>query len=241
MSQEEFEKIESYLTGQMSEEQLSDFKLEIENNPDLKEKVEDLKTQILAVEEVSLREKLDSIHKDMSKISGSEKKSTKIVSFNRFFAIAASVAFLVALGYMFLGNNDQHDKLYAEFFKPDPGLVTPMSSSENYEFYRGMVDYKRGEYELAINRWQEQLKMKPDNDSLNYFIGMTLMAQNKLEKAKPFLQSVAAQTSSVFKPEVHYFIGLIALNDGDLNKAKEEILLSGYENSTKLINRINDM
>jgi len=69
-----------------------------------------------------------------------------------------------------------------EYFKPDAGLITSMGGNENYEFYRGMVDYKQGNYKAAISRWKDQLKLKKDNDTLNFYIGVSLMAQ---ENTKP--------------------------------------------------------
>ena len=39
-----------------------------------------------------------------------------------------------------------HQKLFAQFYQEDPGLITAMSSEGQYEFDRAMVDYKSGNY-----------------------------------------------------------------------------------------------
>ena len=137
-----------------------------------------------------------------------------------------------------LSQKDGSSNLFVEYFKPDAGLITSMGGNENYEFYRGMVDYKQGNYKAAISRWKDQLKLKKDNDTLNFYIGVSLMAQENTEEAIPYLKQVEKFEQSHFIPDVYHFRALAELNEGNTQIAKEYLAKSDSKAAKKLLNLI---
>ena len=237
ISQEQFEQIEKYLSNSMDAEERFEFDKILIGNDQLREQVDEQQILFQAVEEQSLREKLNEFHK------GIEVENTKVKSIRSYkkYAIAASIALLLGLGYwLTMGQKSAHEKLYAAYFAPDPGLITPMSATSDYEFYRGMVDYKQGEYELAINRWDSLIKLNPENDTLNFFMGVSYLALEDPSQALPYLKKVSDSSQSIFNPEVFYYLGLAELKEGNTEAAKVAFETNGSEKALEIISKLND-
>lgn len=237
ISQEQFEQIEKYLSNSMDAEERFEFDKILIGNDQLREQVDEQQILFQAVEEQSLREKLNEFHK------GIEVENTKVKSIRPYkkYAIAASIALLLGLGYwLTMGQKSAHEKLYAAYFAPDPGLITPMSATSDYEFYRGMVDYKQGEYELAINRWDSLIKLNPENDTLNFFMGVSYLALEDPSQALPYLKKVSDSSQSIFNPEVFYYLGLAELKEGNTEAAKVAFETNGSEKALEIISKLND-
>ena len=145
----------------------------------------------------------------------------------------------MGFGYWLLfRQKSAEEKLFAQYFKPDPGLLTPMSTTSDYEFYRGMVDYKQGKYELAIERWNPLLMQKPENDTLNFYLGVSYLAQEKNEEAIEYLSKAVNNPNSIFINESWYYLGLIYLDKGNTDDAIHSLRKSGLENSKLILQEI---
>ncbi len=238
LSQAEFERIESYLLKTMSFSDMEKFEQEMESNPELTQNVQSVKLRIEAVQDTARRKKVESYHAQLNTtpVKSIEGPFSRL----RVFSVAASIAVLVGIGaiYVWINGANKTDQLYAEYFKKDPGLITPMSTDQNYEFYRGMIDYKQGKYDLAIDRWEKLLTIKPDNDSLNYFIGLSLMAKENVNQAIPYLNKASTQTTSGFISETYYYLGLAELKSENINKAIEALEKSDSSKAKDLLKKL---
>ncbi|MFK7756276.1 MAG: tol-pal system YbgF family protein [Flavobacteriales bacterium] len=237
ISETEFERIERFLLGKLTESDAQSFLAELEKNSELVAKTETVKIQMEAVKDVSRKEFLDEVHSslDSNKVKPLDSPFSKLKS----LSIAASVAVLVGIGAIHVLSQNQSNDLYAQHFKADEGLITPMGSNDNYEFFRGMVDYKQGNYEEAIARWKGQLVLKKDNDSLNYYIGVSLMAQDHTEAAIPFLKQAEENQGGAFYQDVLYYRALAELNEGRESIAKEYLNRCSSPKAKKLLDLLN--
>lgn len=189
-----FEQIEKYIQNKMNADEKSTFELEMESNPDLKEEVNVLKDLVLGVESYGLKQKLSgrkigqtSSSEEISKVVAMPKKKASPL---RYLAVAASFAAVFFCGYWLLQPNTSYEKqLFADAFYTDPGLPTPMSETNNYNFYDAMVDYKMGKYEVALDKW-ENVRQGIGLDTLNFYKGMAFLNQGKLEEANEFLNQI---------------------------------------------------
>ena len=231
LSQEEFEGIERYLTDSMSREDRSDFEKSLMEDDSLNQKVKEMRVLFQAVEEQTLRDKLNDFHEE----STFERNKVKPIGSYRKYAIAASIALLAGLSiWLTLSQKPKNEKLFAEYFNPDPGLITPMGTTSNYEFFRGMVDYKQTKYKLAIERWNLLVDQKPKNDTLNFYIGIAYLARDESEKAIVYLSKAVNYPNSKFINEAWYYLGLAQLKEGHSEKAIGSFKKSNLKNS-KLI------
>lgn len=238
ISQQEFERIESYILGLMTDEEKKSFEGELNLDPKLRANVKDIKALLQEVERASLKESLDEYH--------SELKSTSVIPLlpERQFkwkplAIAASVLLLLAVSFwVFVGSSTQNEKLFMAYYVPDPGMVTAMGLQTNYEFDRGMVDYKTGDYQAAITRWEKLLAEKPDNDTLNYFLGSAFLAVGNPDQAKSYLEKTILMESSIFQKEASWYLGLSLLKSGNNTEAIKYLQKSGREEAAEIISKL---
>ncbi len=241
-SQEEFERIDRYLTGLMNKEERSEFEKVLTEDSLLTQRVEEARILFQAVEEQSLRNKLDDFHEEIASKPGVIKSIEPAIrsAFGyKKYAIAASLALLIGVAaWLIPGQKSENEKLFAHHFIPDPGLITPMSTTSNYEFFRGMVDYKQGKYELAIDRWNPLIDQKPENDTLNYYLGVSYLAKGESEKAIDFLLKAIHHSNSVFINEAWYYLGLAQLKEGNPEDAISSFKKSDLENSKLILNEI---
>ena len=239
ISQEEFERIEAYLTNTLSKEDLLTFEKRLQSEEGLAAKVEEIKVVLTGIETQSLKEQLDVFHDGLSSIevatSGNEPKVRSL--FRRRITVAAAI--IIAAGIFWFINGDSNERLYTKHFTPDPGLPTVMSNDNaNFAFYDAMVNYKQGDYDLAISKWEKQRANSPQNDTLNYFIGSAYMANKNITRGIQFLNRVLEADQSIFKSDANYYLGLSYLRNGDIDNAIKFLKLSQHENSQQVISEI---
>lgn len=231
------ESVEQYLNQTMDADRLEAFESKLKNNSEFKAQVDDIKTMLLGIEAQTLKEKLDDFHKEIKPQTHNAPKS-KFLSFGKF---AAAAAIIIAIGSIWFFSTSTNQKLYTKHFKPDPGLPTTMSSTDNFEFYDAMVNYKRGDYKIAINKWQTLLEKKPENDTINYFLGVAHLANKNEIEAIPFLErSVKHQNTFPLIQDAYYYLGLAYLKENNIQLAKKYLKLSNTEASNKIILELND-
>lgn len=235
ISQDLLETIERYYNDSITSDERVVFEKKLQNDPEFKTQVEDIKTLLLGIETQALKEQLNDFHKNIKKIE----KNTR-VGFLTFRKFAAAAAIIITLGGFWFFNKPTNEKLYAKYFKPDPGLPTTMSSTEEFKFYDAMVNYKRGDYKLAIEKWETLLSHKPQNDTLNYFVGVAYLADKNEKTSIPYLEKTVQQTNSVFKNEAFYYLGLAYLKVDNIQLAKENFSQSTINNSEDIISELND-
>ncbi len=221
----------------MSTNELDVFDQKINDDPEFKILVEDVRSYINGIEEQALKEKLNKFHDALPHTLQTKPKKFRRRQF-QFMKIAALVVLFVAIGSFWFLNGSSNERLYNSHFKPDPGLPTTMSTSSDYPFYDAMVNYKQGDYQKAIAKWDVLQKITPQNDTLNYFLGVAHLANKSETKAIPFLEYAASQPKSVFVQDANYYLGLAFLKKDDSVNAIKFLKLSDTEDSKKLLEKL---
>lgn len=235
MNQEQFEEIEQYLTGKMASDEKAAFEERIASNFSLRKEVDAYKMLIDGVQEKALRDQLDAFHREVDSVDPAVKRPIRRLSGIQRYSIAASIIVVLGIGFWLIRNQTSADqRLFKEYFQPDPGLMTPMSTSFNYEFYRGMVDYKQGKYSSAIERWEVLRKQKPENDTLRYYLGVAWLAEGDASQAIQFLDW-PDDLQSVFNPDRYFYLGMAYLKNDQPKQAKEALYRSGLTDKHPLI------
>lgn len=164
------------------------------------------------------------------------KTSKKIIRIPRVVYWAAACAAAVLVIVFFTQNTKSSpERLFAKHFSPDPGLPTTMSSTKQYDFYDGMVNYKLEEYQIALKKWEPLLKQHPKNDTLNYFVGVAYLALGNSEKALPYLNTVLNETTGIFKEDaVHYKI-MALLKEGKNTEAIKLLQTHPSDKNNKIL------
>lgn len=230
ISQEEFERFESYFLNQLQAKDKFMFEMQLADDKEFSAKFQSVKAILEGIEETALRENLEGFHQELSEI--------KTIKSKRFPWLGVAASFLLLLGlftWVFLLSPSEEEQLFSTHYQPDPGLVTAMGSSWEYEFDRGMVDFKLGGYEAAIERWEKLSKEKPQNDTLNYFLGAAHLDLKNTDKAIFYFERTLETGSSRFTDDAKWYLGLTYLLKGDLEQARENLERSNHPDSKTLI------
>lgn len=238
ISQAEFERIEKYLLNQMNAEDKLDFEKELSEDSDLQEKLEEIKTLTEGIEKLELMESLNQFHREMKEEENTAPQ--KIIRFNwKPFSVAASVILIAAISILYYNRPDRNERLFTKYYTTDPGLVTAMSANEdNYEFERGMVDFKSGKFQLAIDRWEPLLANNPTGDTLNYFLGTSYLELQNTAKAISRLEKVTENPESKFLNDAWWYLALAYTRDGDKDKAIMALRKTNHSAKNELLNQL---
>ncbi|WP_452225789.1 hypothetical protein [Lacinutrix cladophorae] len=240
ITEKEFENIERYLSGSMSPEARKALELKLKNNSALLHYFNEHKIMQEAIETQSLKEQLDIYHSGISADKTLKNNHIKVISFPFKKMIAAAVLIIALGSFWFINLSSNNEKLYTQYFKADPGLPTTMGETNNYDFYNAMVNYKQGDYTLAISKWEKLLNTKPKNDTLNYFIGVAHLANKNEKKAILYLSKVTNNTLGSFTNEAYYYLGLAHLKADNMELAKKNLTFSTIDNSKKILSKLNN-
>lgn len=238
ITQEEFEHIEAYLNHQLKDDALLLFEKRLENEVGFKAKVEVIETIILGIETQALKEQLNQFHESIDTPTDSEINKVVNIRSSNWKYLSVAAAFVIALTGFWFFSGSSNDRLYADYFTVDPGLPTTMSSNSNYEFYHTMVTYKQGDYGKAIAAWQTQLLKKPENDTLNYFIGVAKLANKNEKDAISYLKKVSEAQASAFKNDAYFYLGLAYLKLNQNEQAIAALKQSSIPESEALIQKL---
>lgn len=239
ISPEEFEVIERYILKQMPREEYEAFRLKSLNDEELAEKIKSVKLLLVGIQESTLTKKIESFQKE---ISSPEKKINhsvgKVFNMKRWL-VAASIIVLLGLGsLLFLNKFNKNERLFSEYYKPDPGLITAMGTSENYLFEHAMIDYKMKKYDSALKTWESLLESNQTNDSLNYFIGSAFLAKENSDSAIFYFQKVISNKRSYFLNDAYWYLGLALVKQQKSQKAIPYLEQSTHQNKEALLSKL---
>ena len=219
ISPELLDTIERYLKNTMTTKERDIFEEKLKNNPTLRQQVKDTETILFGVRKAIFKNKAKDFHKELIHEDSHIKAETKVFKLNfKYLSIAASVVILVGSFWFFKVSNS-NQALFDKYYIEDRGLETNMGETDNYTFDDAMVDYKRGKYNTAIEKWTVILKNKPKNDTLNYFLGVAYLANKNESEAVKYLKAAVKTNKSTFINEAYFYLGLSYLKLDDTNSA----------------------
>lgn len=236
---EELEIIERYILKQMPDDEYDTFTLRLQNDANLQNKVRSVRFLFIGVQEATLNDKIEEFHKGFFLLKKNEDKpGNKVIAMKRWL-VAASVIVVVGVGtLLFFNHSNKGNKLFAKYYKPDPGLITAMSSSDNYLFDHAMIDYKTKKYDSAISTWEKLLAINPGNDTLNYFIGSAFLAKDKNDSAISYFQKVITEANSYFIDDAYWYIGLALLEEKRTEEAISYLEKTRHQNKEALLSKL---
>ncbi|MBD1262173.1 tetratricopeptide repeat protein [Maribacter polysiphoniae] len=237
ITQEQQEEFESVLLNQMDSKEKAVFNHKLNSDTELKKQFEEFKELFLAIEEEGLRNMMATFHNNLK---GESSTITSTKSKFHWYRIAASIAILISLGIWFFNKQSPNEKLFKRYYSVDPGLPTVMGNNDNYAFYEAMVDYKQGNYDVAINKWEKLLLTNQDSDTLNYFLGSAYLANGNTNKAIILFENTLNSGAPTFSKEAHYYMALALLKNNNIEEAIKHLKMVPDEKSQELLKKIRE-
>jgi len=219
MSAEFIEKIEDYLDGKISREELQQL-ADAEGVENLEQEIQWLQDSQIAVEAAGLRDQLQAA---LPKSQAPKVRRLKPV--RTILAIAATLLLLVIAYFGFL--RDDTPSLYAKYEYVDPGLPVLMSQSEDHLFYDAMTYYSEGNYAVTEEKLQQIRDQYAGSDTLLYYLGASQLYQGESQEAQESLQQVVATENSSYAEKAEWLLVLSALraeNEAEAQRLVQQIL-----------------
>ena len=216
ITEEDLDFIDRYLNNHLPIAERAAFEQRLVDEQNWRQKVEEIRLISLGIQEFTLEQKLREFEENIA----SEVIHIKKHGWKKWL-VAASVIALVVVGTLFLFRKPENEKLFTAYYKPDRGLPVVMGeeSSSNYTLYDGMIDYKEGNYMVAIEKWKSIDDQYAYTDTLNYYIGLAYMGAHNMEKAVTYLNRVSEKVSSIYKQKAIWYQALAHIKLGNKNAA----------------------
>ena len=233
----EWETIESYLDQILVLKEESFLSEKMNQIPNINEKIAYVKQVREEIEDSIRHSKIKEFHNHISDEKDSEIKipaRKRIKSSAIWYSAAAMLLVLFGIFWM-MDKGNSSEKIFAENFKPDIGLPLKMGAENSYGFYEGMVDYKQENYKEAILKWNVLLKKNPENDTLNYFLGVAHLALGEADSSLEYLQNQELFRDGMFKEDAAYYAALAKIKKGKLEEAKVLLTKNVSERNEKLL------
>lgn len=215
IDQQLFEQIEAYLLHTMEASERSRFEAAMMADEQLRNEV-DLQRKLLAAAQAASFGHEAIHHIPITK----SKAPVKKVSFKWWYAAAAVLA-AVAATWFYQSRTVTPDKLFAGYFHADPGLPVAMSSTSDYGFYDGMVSYKEGNYDKAIEIWTGLKEEGLLTDTLQYYIGVASINKNDFEAALQHLLPVAESKTGEWQQKAVWYLALACIKTNRITEAMQ--------------------
>ncbi|MCO6483536.1 MAG: hypothetical protein J5I62_12170 [Flavobacteriales bacterium] len=210
LRQDAFEQLEAYVLGTMEADQRRRFEQRLAEDAELRNELELGRENIRAVEMAGVERTLKTLRAGHG--AGSTEAGSRWAPLLKY---AAMLALLLGAGIWWAVRPSAHERVFAQYYHPDPGLPVPMSVVKDPEFQDAMVAYKLEDYAEAVAKWEPLLQTDPDNDTLQFYIASALLAQGRAADAAPRFDRVASNTASAFQAKARWFLYLAYLRSGN--------------------------
>lgn len=209
--------------------------------PDVEQKIKHVENIREEIEDCIRRSKIKEFHKHISdeEVKPDFKKEPIKRTKSKAIWYSTAAILLVLFGIFWMMNDKPtSENLFATNFKPDIGLPLKMGTANSYEFDEGMLDYKQENYREAIVKWQSLLVENPNNDTLNYFLGVANLALGNADKSLEYLQNQERFKNGMFKEDAAYYAALAKIKDGKFEEAKVFLKNNPSTKNTSLLKEL---
>jgi len=151
-----------------------------------------------------------------------------------FYRIAAIIVLLISVAaviYFTTQTKADHQKLFAEYFKPYPNVITTKGLNEEL-LSAGMFYYDMEKYDSAIIFYTKMLENNPQNKEVLFYKGICFLAMNKPDEAIESLNKVVSDEMAPYRNSGYWYLALAYLKAGNNQRSKEILSVIAEEESS---------
>jgi len=231
----ELEKIIQYLDGDMNVEEKQLFELELKSNPMLAQQLRLTQQvdQLLADNELftfieNLQTAKEQFKNEEIRALNEDYKETNSKFKQNFFLsrkllTAAAVILLVVISSVVYNiiSVPTNDRLFKQYYqKYEADIITRSSVITDVNaLIAAIQQYDKGNYPVAIVKFEEILKSDKDNTAAHFFVGVSYIETNNYEKAIKNLSFVITQNDTAFIEHAEWYLALCYVKTKQTNKA----------------------
>ena len=137
------------------------------------------------------------------------------------YAVAASILILMVGSLVFFLSKPNSDELYASYYeKYESSVGTRSDGPANAdELVQAILEYDKGNYEVALNQFNEILKNDATNTTARFFAGVSYIELQKFDKAIDNLWKVVNKNDAVFIEQAEWYISLCFIKTNQQEQA----------------------
>lgn len=213
MNNESYDRIDRYLLNRMSEEEVIDFKQELE--------LDDILASDVAVRK-AIHIELNAVYKDELKISLVEHDlSIDSKQWITPLLRSAGIILLLVASVIVINRNTKDDQ-FANYDIYEEGIPNYMNEvSKNQAFQMTMNEFKQENYSLAVLGFSNLIEQGFKSDTLQYFLAVSQQRDGDLNSALPNFQEI--DNTSVYYQKAEFRIPIIEYQLGQEKQAIEKI------------------
>ncbi len=244
------DRIDAYLLGLASKEERLKFEEQISNDEALTQSLGDTELAIAAIEfheDEAIKARLQKLEQKLAaeptapEVGQTEpvvrsitdrqaKTNARVVDIKRrragqlkLLGYAAALLLVLAVGWwsMNLGGGFDAPQLAMDSFRPYDNITTGTVRGDNDQTAEAaaFADYDAGNYAAA----EEKLAALEATDVNRFYLGQSLLAQNKFAEARSVFIPLARDSDFALTKESQYYVGLAYLGSQDVSDARHAL------------------
>ena len=228
--------IEEYLNDELESEALKAFQAELNENPELMKEVKlhsEINQAIMDKDSQKLRNELQAIHQELKR----KQLAARIIKVLSKPVYASSLAATVLIAIIVAGilffsdaNTNSSEGIFSNYYQADDAIMMVRSgtSPEDIDLKEALLAYHEKKYDNAI----ELLQHQNNNILAKYYLGLSYLETDKLEKAIETFQSIIEHKNNLFVEQAEWYLSLCYVKSAREEKAK--ILLEKISDSKSI-------
>lgn len=208
---DQFEHIEKYLRGELSESEYKSFEETIDKNASLSEKVENHRILIRGIElgfnqelkQLLQQKELETQHLIKKKFARSRRLYVSI-------AIAASITLILTTLFVFMDKSVNSEQIVAAYYQPYPNVESPVNRSDQNN-QNAYALYEQGNYALALDQLNQLIISDPSNPAPVFYAGICLLEMKQAASALSKFEDIESLAENKYSRPAHWYKALTNL------------------------------
>jgi tetratricopeptide (TPR) repeat protein len=221
-----YEKIELYLNNKLSEEEREKLLRLINENPDIKSDVEDIRVIKKLIETY----KLEELKNELRKKSVINSLSYKFNNFVKSTYSKAAIIFIAVLSipliYLFLIKGDTNKTLFNEYFQPVTieFKTRGLPPERGEEIQNAIENYKNNSFGNAAPVFKEYISKHTEDYEIKLYLGIALLGNNDIEEARKIFIELLGLEDNYYSEYSEWYLALTYLEEDNINKVKQLLI-----------------
>lgn len=221
--EKDIELIESFLKGTLTGTALQEFELRRTSDPSFASDVNDYLLIMKEVKVSGQRAFIDKVREWEDEVASKEKE-TRVIPMRRLLSVAATVLLIAAAGgyIVFKSLPVGNAELFDQYFEPYEDVISQRSGDQG-PLQMGMNFYNDGNYPEAVKYLEEALKNNYGNLSVQCYLGISYLADDKTQRAENIFKSLIQTEPGLYREIAEWNLALLYLKLNEISNTKEQL------------------
>ena len=221
------EELESYINGELSNEELASFEAELTSNQKLLDEIGLIKNIDLALSETDvmrLRNNLQNIASEIASNKQTERSFSGKFKAKRIVLSTVAASLILLLGITGIMSRQSQDDIYQKFYTKyeATGIVRSANLTANKTLSEALQKFENQDYNAALNLFTEVISRDQNNMAGHFYTGISLQETGKYQNAIKEYETVIIDKDNLFTEQAEWYIGLCYLQTNENKKAYKQ-------------------